>query len=110
MKSLEPEDVDIPFGRSFNVAHAHRYVINTFELHEMLDGIYRIYRIAKTIKVERVVLNALASARTGSLLIPIAPASGENCAFGDIFASLRRSRSTVALGAAREFSSARRNS
>ena len=59
MKSLEPENVDVPFGRSFNVAHAHGYVINAFELHEMLD---RIYRIAETIKVERVVLNALASA------------------------------------------------
>ena len=68
MKSLEPENVDVPFGRSFNVAHAHGYVINTFELHEMLD---RIYRIAETIKVERVVLNALASARTGSVIYPI---------------------------------------
>src|SRR4029077_286352 len=85
MKSLKPEDVDVPFGRSFNVAHAHRYVINTFELHGILDRKYRIYRIAKTIKVERVVLNALASARTGSSLIPIAPVSSENCAFGDIF-------------------------
>jgi len=37
MKSLEPENVDVPFGRSFDVAHAHGYVINTFELHEMLD-------------------------------------------------------------------------
>jgi hypothetical protein len=59
VKSLEPENVDVPFGRSFDVAHAHGYVINTFELHEMLDRIYRI-----KIKVERVVLNALASART----------------------------------------------
>ena len=47
MKSLEPENVDVPFGRSFDVTHAHRYVINTFELHEMLDGIYRISRIDK---------------------------------------------------------------
>jgi hypothetical protein len=59
MKPLEPENVDVPFGRSFDVAHAHGYVINTFKFHEMLD---RIYRIAETIKVERVVLNALVSA------------------------------------------------
>jgi len=51
-----------PFGRSFDVAHAHGYVINTFELHEKLDRIYRI-----KIKVERVVLNALAGARNGSV-------------------------------------------
>ena len=57
MKSLEPENVDVPFGRSFNVAHAHGYVINSFELHEMLDRMYRIYKIAYTIKVEPVVLN-----------------------------------------------------
>jgi hypothetical protein len=62
VKPLEPENVDVPFGRSFDVAHAHGYVINTFELHEMLDRMYRIYRIAETIKVERVVLNGLASA------------------------------------------------
>ena len=68
MKSLEPEDVDVPLGRSFDVAHPHGYVINTFELHEILDRMYRIYRIAQTIKVERVVLNALASARTGSVV------------------------------------------
>src|SRR6476660_10123108 len=42
MKPLEPENVDVPFGRSFDVAHAHGYVINTFELHEMWDRIYRI--------------------------------------------------------------------
>src|SRR5882724_1943138 len=64
MKPLEPENIDVPFGRSFGVAHAHGYVINTFELHEMFG---RIYRIAETIKVERVVLNALASARNGSV-------------------------------------------
>src|SRR6266513_4981813 len=34
MKLLEPENVDVPFGRSFAVAHAHGYMINTFELHE----------------------------------------------------------------------------
>jgi hypothetical protein len=67
VKSLEPENVDVPFGRVLNVAHAHGYVINTFELHEMLD---RIYRIAESIKVECVVLNALASARTGSVVNP----------------------------------------
>src|SRR5712671_6623093 len=65
MKSLEPENVDVPFGRSFDVAHAHGYVINTFELHERLDRIYRI-----KIKVECVVLNALTSARTGSAINP----------------------------------------
>ena len=73
MKSLEPEDVDVPFGRSFDVAHAHGYVINTFELHGMLDRMYRIYRIAQTIKVERVVLNALASIRTGFVVNPSRP-------------------------------------
>src|SRR4029077_442419 len=61
MKSLESENVYVPFGRAFDVAHAHRYVINTFKLHEML---VRMYRIPETIKVERVVLNALASAQT----------------------------------------------
>jgi hypothetical protein len=62
MKSFEPEEVDVPFGRLLDVAHAHGYVINAFELHGMLD---RIYGIALTIKVERVVLNALASAVGG---------------------------------------------
>jgi hypothetical protein len=66
VKSLEPENVDVPFGRAFNVAHAHGYVINTFELHEMLDRIYRI-----KIKVKRVVLNALPGARNGSVIYPI---------------------------------------
>src|SRR6266404_3436125 len=68
MKSLEPENVDVPFGRSFDVAHAHGYVIDTFELHEMLDRIYRI-----KIKVERSprrLLNALASIRTDSVVDP----------------------------------------
>jgi hypothetical protein len=32
VKPLKPEDVDVPFGGSFNVAHAHGYVINTFEV------------------------------------------------------------------------------
>src|SRR2546423_9647169 len=59
MKSLEPENVDVPFGRSFDVAHAHGHVINAFELHEMLDRMYRNYRITETIKVERVILDAL---------------------------------------------------
>ncbi len=47
MKSLEAENVDVPFGRSFDVAHADRDVINAFELHEMLDRIYRIAQIDK---------------------------------------------------------------
>src|SRR6516225_8015445 len=34
VKPLEPENVDVPFGRLFHVAHAHGYVINAFELHE----------------------------------------------------------------------------
>jgi len=46
---------------------------------------YRIYRIAETIKVERVVLNALASAGVGSVGNPLAAASDENCTFADIF-------------------------
>src|SRR6476646_10189651 len=33
MKSFEPEEVDVPFGRLLDVAHAHGYVINSFELH-----------------------------------------------------------------------------
>ena len=100
MKPLEPENVDLPFGGSFNVAHAHGYVINAFELHEMLD---RIYRTTKTIKVERVVLNALASAvgRVSSL-IPVVASSDENCAFGDFSHRLRRSRPTTPILAACE--------
>ena len=65
----------------------------------MLDRMYKIYRIAQTIKVERVVLNALASAvervplliqwplrktRTAPLLIFLAPfdcRSLSRCAF-----------------------------
>ena len=58
----------------------------------MLD---RMYRIAETIRVERVVLNALASAGGGvPLLIAMAAAQDENCAFGDFSHRLRRSRST----------------
>jgi len=53
MKSLEPENLDVPFGRSFDVAHAHGYVINTFELHEMLDRMCRIYRIAQVETIKR---------------------------------------------------------
>jgi hypothetical protein len=34
MKPLEPEDIDIPVGRALNIAHAHRHVVNSFELHE----------------------------------------------------------------------------
>jgi hypothetical protein len=33
MKSLEAENLDVPVGRSFNVAHAYGYVINSLELH-----------------------------------------------------------------------------
>ena len=47
MKPLEAENVDVPIGRSFNVAHAYGYVINSIELHEMLDRIYRINRLDK---------------------------------------------------------------
>jgi hypothetical protein len=47
MKPLEPENVDVPFGGLLDVAHAHGYVINSFELHEMLDRIYRISRLDK---------------------------------------------------------------
>ena len=32
VKPLEPENVDVPFGRPFNVAYAHSYVINSFEV------------------------------------------------------------------------------
>jgi hypothetical protein len=48
---------------------------------------YRIYRIAETIKVERVVLNALASARAGSDVNPGSPLRHENCASVDFFRS-----------------------
>src|SRR5204863_1210490 len=44
VKALETENVDVPLGRLPDVANAHCYVINTFELHEMLDRIYRIAR------------------------------------------------------------------
>jgi hypothetical protein len=37
VKSLEPENVDVPFRRSLNVAHANCYVINALELHETLN-------------------------------------------------------------------------
>src|SRR5215470_12701979 len=45
VKSLETEDLDVPFGRAFDVAHAHGYVINAFEFHGILDRMYRIYLI-----------------------------------------------------------------
>src|SRR6476646_4960369 len=70
VKSLEPENVAVPFGRLFNVAHAHGYVINSFELHEILDRMYRIYKIAQTIKAERVVLNALEAPEPVPSFIP----------------------------------------
>jgi hypothetical protein len=62
----------------------------------------RIYRIAETIKVERVVLNALASAEAGFVVNSVAAASDENCAFGDFSHRLRRSRSTAPILAACE--------
>src|SRR5215469_11606143 len=34
MKSLEPENVDVPFGGSFDVTHAHGHVINSFKSHK----------------------------------------------------------------------------
>jgi hypothetical protein len=75
VKSLEPENVDVPFGRSFNVAHAHGYVINTFELHEMLDRIYRIrrddkggtrcpQRVGKWLRLCRLILNSIQQRET----------------------------------------------
>jgi hypothetical protein len=45
MKPLKSEDVDVPFGRSFDVANTHRDVINAFELHASLGGIYRIAQV-----------------------------------------------------------------
>src|SRR5882757_254421 len=66
VKPLEPENVDVPFGRAFNVAHAHGYVINTFELHKMLDRIYRI-----KIKVERLSSKPWQTPETVPSLIPL---------------------------------------
>ena len=87
MKSLEAKNVDVPIGRSFNVAHAYGYVINTFELHGVLDRMYKIYRVAQMIKVERVVLNALAAPEPVPSLFPVAAASDDYCVFSDLFAS-----------------------
>src|SRR5262252_6763467 len=39
VKSLEPENIDVPVRRALNVAHPHGYVINAFELHEKTSGI-----------------------------------------------------------------------
>ena len=65
----------------------------------MLD---KTYRIAETIKVERVVLNALASAEAGFVVNSVAALSDENCAFSDFSHRLRKSRSTlVAAGGAK---------
>jgi hypothetical protein len=36
MEPLESENVDVPFGRSFDVANTHRDVINAFELHHII--------------------------------------------------------------------------
>jgi hypothetical protein len=35
MKPFESENVDVPFGGSFDVADTHRDVINSFELHDL---------------------------------------------------------------------------
>ena len=45
VKTLEPEDVDIPIGRALNIAHTHGYVINSLKLHKALDRIYKITRV-----------------------------------------------------------------
>src|SRR5712664_3466428 len=37
MKSLESENLSVPFHRSLDVAHAESYVINSFELHHLSD-------------------------------------------------------------------------
>jgi hypothetical protein len=37
MKSLEPENLDIPFRRLLDVAHPNSYVINSFKLHKRLS-------------------------------------------------------------------------
>jgi hypothetical protein len=37
VKALESENVNVPLGRPFDVSHAHGYVINAFELHEMVN-------------------------------------------------------------------------
>jgi len=37
VKSLEPENVDIPFGRSLDVAHANGYMIDSFKFHDLSD-------------------------------------------------------------------------
>src|SRR5215475_11639384 len=39
VKSPEPENVDVPLRGALNVAHAHGYVINAFELHEKTSRI-----------------------------------------------------------------------
>src|SRR5215469_12486144 len=49
VKPLEPENVDVPFGGALDVAHAHRYMVDTFEFHRILDRMYRIYRTRRSI-------------------------------------------------------------
>jgi hypothetical protein len=51
-------------------------VINAVELHEMFD-----LQIDGTIKVERLVLNALATASPVLSLIPVGAGSAEKCAW-----------------------------
>src|SRR5207245_10072904 len=36
VEPLESENVDVPFGRAFDIAHAHRYVINSFKFHHII--------------------------------------------------------------------------
>src|SRR5437870_6969163 len=42
--TLETENVDVPLGRAFDIAHAQRDVIDSFELHTE-DRMHKIYRI-----------------------------------------------------------------
>src|SRR5262245_24788904 len=37
VKPLESENVNVPLGGSSDVAHAHGYVVNSFELHKMVN-------------------------------------------------------------------------
>ena len=62
MEPLESKNVDVPSGRAIDVPHAHRDVIDSFELHDVLDRMYRIYRIGQTIRS-----NALATTAASRL-------------------------------------------
>ena len=37
VKSLEPENFDVPPSRALNIAHSESYVIEAFELHKTLN-------------------------------------------------------------------------